>query len=429
MNVGAIQARLREAVSTGWLLYLAAAVLSRLAGLFLVPFYTRQLSTDEYGAYALLTSLLAFLPMSLTLGLSGVASKAFFEQPNPERGREQMVRVGRLMAAMALGLGASLAMMIGALWPDSLLGVTRYQVLLILLSAVGHGLGYIPETYFRVARRVRLAVAQQLFVFLGTAGLGILFVVWWGRGLDGAIEALAVVAICNACIAGWFLGARGGMPPKAELMAWLAVSVPLVAHSVSSWLMAMGDRWVLATAGSVSELGTYYLAVQLVSPVAMLASTWNDVDAPSLGESYRAGGLAAARATLGRRVVGYAVLSAAAALAVGLVVPLSPILIGPRFLPALGYLPLLMLAAVIDSMYFAPANLLLYAGRTRSIPMISTVVGLGGIGLAFAMMAVWGVFGLLLARLAVALARSAWMAAVAWSLDPEPSAAPATSER
>lgn len=416
MNVGATVGRVWASVRSGWGLYLVAAVLSRVGGIVLVPLYTRRLSPAEYGGYSLIVSLIALLPLLLTLGLTAVISKVYFDSPDASAARERVGTVARgLFAAAAFG-GLVLSLAALVLWPPGWLGAEPRSVAITVIGGVGTAFTAVPEAWFRASRQARKAVALQLVTFFSTTGLGVLFVAGLGRGLAGAVEAIALVGIGNGLFALVFVSRLGGRFEPGVVTRWLPVSLPFVLHFAASWLLSMGDRWVLSTSNLSEALGPYYLAIQVVSPAPMLVATWNELDAARLGEEYRDRGIAVARAGAPRRAVRYLLVALAGALAVGAIVPVLPWVVGAKFLGAVAFVPALLLAHLLESQYFVPANLLLYAGRTASIPAITVTAGLLNVVLAYVLLPTFGVTALLIARVVASLTRSALMALTARAL-------------
>lgn len=406
--------RVVGALRSGWAVYLVAAALSRVGAIFLVPLYTRRLSPEEYGTYSLLVSLVALFPLVLSLGLTSIIAKAYFDAPDAQVARERVGTVGRWLMLLSGGLGLVLASLALVVWPDGLLSLSGRQVALAVAGSIGVAWSSVPEGFFRASRAARSAVTLQLANFFSTAGLGILFVAGLGRGLSGAIEAVALVGFGLGVNAALFVLRLGGSLQRGVVQRWLPSSLPFVAHFLASWVLTMGDRWVLSAMNFEAKLGTYYLAVQLVSPALMLVGTWNELDVARMGEQYREGGIGAARAGARRRTAAYLGVALVGALAVGIAVPLLPIVVGERFVGAGVYVPALLLAHLLESQYFVPANLLFYSGRTGFIPLVTVSAGVLNVGLAVLLLPVFGVAGLLGSRVVASATRSALMGLAAW---------------
>src|SRR5438874_10950083 len=84
--------------------YLVAGALSRVGALVLIPLYTRALSREDYGDYALALSIVAICPTLLTLGLTSSIPRAFFGQSDREQATRQAGDVAACAIVCAFGM-------------------------------------------------------------------------------------------------------------------------------------------------------------------------------------------------------------------------------------------------------------------------------------------------------------------------------------
>ena len=118
--------------------YLGASILARAGSLLLIPLYTRRLTLEEYGHYALFLTLLAFLPTFLSMGLVTAIPRAYFSEKDRADGLRRAAEVARWTALISLGTGAVLLAGVECFAPDDsapLLG--RDSLRLAVLGAVG----------------------------------------------------------------------------------------------------------------------------------------------------------------------------------------------------------------------------------------------------------------------------------------------------
>ena len=88
--------------------YLGAAILSRAGSLFLIPLYTRRLTLEEYGHYALFLTLIAFLSTFLSAGLVAAIPSAYFSEKDRTEGKRRASEIARWTALLSLVGGALL---------------------------------------------------------------------------------------------------------------------------------------------------------------------------------------------------------------------------------------------------------------------------------------------------------------------------------
>lgn len=406
------------------LIYLTAGVLARAGSFLLVPLYTRRLSPAEYSSYATFTTLLPLLTVICTLGLTSSITRSFYS-PQPGLRPEQAVGdVARGMLVLSSSLAALASLVVAVALPGGAMLLDASQWYLLLWTAVASAFGAIPEVYLTVAQQALRAATIQVLSFLQTAGLGLLFVVGLGRGGRGAIEALVVSSSLQFLFALWFVWRRlGSSPsPRATAAAELKLSLPYIPHTLSLWAQQVGDRAVLSAQGQADQLGIYYLAVQLSTPLGLVLNAWNNARVPVLGEAFRERGHEATARVLPSQYAQFGGVALATALAMLLATPLLPLLVGPRFAGAIALLPALLAAAVIEALYLPSVNFLMIVGHTRLIPVATGLASALSVGLVFALLPRFGLAGLLAARILGSLARAGLMALVALRHRREPAA-------
>lgn len=387
--------------------YLAGSVLGRVGAILLVPLYTNRLGPEQYGAYGLAASLLGLFPVLLSLGLNAGMGLTFFEAPTPAEGVKRLASLGRGLTVVGVPIAALLIAALFALVPEGWGHLSLTNLVLLVFAGLFSSFAVVPDTAFRLSQRAWPAVSLQLAQFLTTTLGGLLLVAYLGRGLDGAIEAAAMTAMLAGTYGLYyaFLATRTTFS-TALFRRSMAISVAFVPHALASWAQDAGDRWILARFGSPSELGPYYLTAQLTAPIALAISAWNSSESPRVGEIYRGGGVAALATTAKSqyaRFAGSALIPYVTLLALS---PLLPCLISEKFFNTVWLLPFVGGAVVIDSLYYPSANVLFYSGRPRAIPLVTFLSATLGLVVSFLLLKVFGLWGLVAARIVASACRS-----------------------
>lgn len=388
--------------------YLGAAILSRAGSLFLIPLYTRRLTLEEYGHYALFLTLLTFLSTFLSAGLIAAIPSAYFSEKDRTVGKRRASEVARWTALISLGAGALLLAGVELFAPDDaapLLG--RSSLRLAALGGAGMTISAVPWTLLRSEQRAYSAAAFQLLQFVTMTGAGVLLVLVLDRGYAGAIEAAAAAPLLSGLASLIYIQRlpKSGLHLE-RLRSALRFAFPFLPHFVAQWLLGAADLWILGKAGFEQELGGYSLAAQVVVPVNMVITAWNQHMGPEMGERFRAGGVPEMRANLSR--VRLSFLGAAVIPGVGVLLglPLVAWMIGPDFASAIVFVPFLLLAILPNALYFADFQIVYYGGRTRWIG--GATVTAAGVTLALALLLIppFGAYGAIVARAAGMLVRS-----------------------
>jgi O-antigen/teichoic acid export membrane protein len=388
--------------------YFGASVLARAGSLLLIPLYTRRLTLEEYGHYALFLTLLLFLSTFVSVGLVAAIPSAYFSEKDRAEGKRRASEVARWIAVISLGIGAVLLGAVECFAPDdsaSLIG--RNSLRLAIIGGAGTAVSAVPWTLLRSEQRAYAASAFQLLQFITKVGAGLILVLVLDRGYAGAIEAAAGASVVSGLASLIYIQTlpKSGLHPD-RLRAALRFALPFLPHFVAQWLLGAADLWILGKAGFEGELGRYSLAAQVVVPVNMVITAWNQHVGPEMGERFRAGGIPELRMHLRRVRLSYLGAAVLPGVTLLLALPLIAWVVGPEFESSIVFVPFLLLAILPDTLYFSDFHIVYYGGRTRWIG--GATVAAAGINLALGMSLIppFGVYGAIVARVAGALVRS-----------------------
>ena len=406
--------------------YLGAAILSRAGSLFLIPLYTRRLTLEDYGRYALFLTLLTFLSTFLSAGLVAAIPSTYFSEKDRPRGKHRASEIARWTALVSLGGGA---LLLGAVecfaTEDSASVLGQSSLRLVVIGGTGMAISAVPWTLLRSEQRAYAAAAFQLLQFVTMTGAGLVLVLGLDRGYAGAIEAAAGAPVVSGLVSVIYIHKlpRSGMRFE-HLGKAFRFGFPFLPHFVAQWLLGAADLWILGKAGFEEELGSYSLAAQVVAPVSMVITAWNQHMGPEMGERFRAGGVPKMLAHLFQVRLSYlaAAVIPGAALLLGL--PLVAWVIGSDFESAIVFVPFLFLAILPNTLYFADFQIVYYAGRTRWIGGATVTAAAINVVLGLLLIPLFGAYGAIVARAAGALARSLIVVHIAGKVTMETTAEP-----
>lgn len=407
--------RIQAAVRNPAAVFFGAAVLARLGAFALVPLYTRKLTLDEYGQYALFLTVVALGSTFLSCGTGAAITRAYFSDSDQIAGRARAIDVARWMVIVT-GIMTGVVFIAVALCADpsdtSVLG--RGALLKAVVAGAGMALAPVPWLMLRAAQRSYAAAAFQLVQFVSTTAGGLVLVGLLDRGIEGAMEGACVGNGIAGLAALAFIGRQPWRPLRAStLRSSLRFGAPFVPHFMAAWAQSAADRWVLETNGFSTALGEYSLATQVASPVPMLTTAYNDVETARMGEIFRAQGLAAvrdARSGLRRRFV---LVNGALAITLIVSLPLVSLAIGNDFLGALVLVPVVLLTMLPDPvLYSVEFHTVYFAGRTRLLGAATVAAALLNVVMNVLLVPWFGVWGALAARFAAGATR---VVALSWA--------------
>ncbi len=238
--------------------YVAASAAIKLAGMAATPIFTRLMSAEEYGKYALYMSWIAILSVLSTLGLSGSVIYRGM-QKFPER-RDELI-------SSALGLSLlplTLFTVIFIIWRDAISGFIGLESGLVALLLAQIALDTAVALYTAGSRFVygyRRVIAINVSSALMSLGAALLLV--------RLIEATAR-ARCFALIGATLIFAlplillvisKGKRLYSREIWGFLLkFNLPLLPHSVSSAILANVDKVMISALSGQAALAKYSVA-------------------------------------------------------------------------------------------------------------------------------------------------------------------------
>ena len=241
---------------------------------FLLPLYTKHLSTDQLGISDSISNLTSLLFPILTLGLDSAFSAFYFEKKDPDRGKRVYSTLS--VTFFILGLVAAMLSVTSGALSRMLFHYTGYQGLVVLaFISLAINLWYLPLSLeLRMKNRMLAFGIANLSASLAMILLNILFVVVlhfqeWALILSSLLSGILQLLIL-------FLFVRR-VPKREEidkrlLRGMLRFSIPLVPMSILNWVLAISDRYVLLFYHGEGTVGVYGVAMRFVTVLNVVIS-------------------------------------------------------------------------------------------------------------------------------------------------------------
>jgi O-antigen/teichoic acid export membrane protein len=265
-------------------IYLIGAALVGLGNFALVPLYTRYLSAEEFGVYALVEISLFMAVTTTQLGL-GTTYVRWFAETEAERRGELLGSCGTAALVAALAGGSLLVALTG---PSGLrwfaaLQQLRWMLLPVVVFRNLQGLLFCAlQAAQRATAYVTAAVARLMFL----SGSGIWFVVLHHRGIVGVLESWLVGdALCFAVLLGFCVPGQRLKVRFSALRPMLRYGAPLVWSAFMALLLDAAGRFFLANDRSLAEVALYVVGIKITNIISMgflqpFASAWGGIVFP-----------------------------------------------------------------------------------------------------------------------------------------------------
>lgn len=253
--------------------YALASLVTPLISLVLAPFLTHHLTSEAYGALAVLNTAIALLTGVTQLGLNS----AFFRSYNYdyETQQDRLDVLSTLVVLLLLTSACiSLFMILCASWLSTLLFVNasysnaiKVAALVVLLQNLA-----VPGfSWMRAENRALFFSLLSIANLLISLGANIVLVGVLHMGIVGSLFAtgigFAVVVMCTLPV----ILVHAGLKRRFDI-AWglLSFGMPNILAIVSVWVLQLSDRFLLGRLGSLSQAASYTVAYTLGNVVSVV---------------------------------------------------------------------------------------------------------------------------------------------------------------
>jgi O-antigen/teichoic acid export membrane protein len=243
------------------ILYGVSIAVGQFVSFFLLPLYTRYLTTAGYGTYALLMITCYVLSIIVTMGFTSSLFRSYYRFDD-DRQRETVISTAFLfvtaIAALVTLILIAVAGNFSVLLFHSGAYTTDFRLVFLTLFCVtgaGIGLAALRAKEQSVSYMV-IAVAQVVI----SVGLNVVFVAVLHRGLTGILESNLIASASIYLVLVAIVIRRAGYRFSTnELKRMLAYGLPLVPAELSMWILTFADRYFLQFLSTPQELGLYSL--------------------------------------------------------------------------------------------------------------------------------------------------------------------------
>lgn len=379
-----------------------------LAGLGAIAVFTRLLSAEEFGQYALALSA-SMLGHTLLFTWAEAAAFRFLPAARVE-GRTADHFATLLATALALGVGALILTAV-------LLAFSGLSEDLVALSAFAAGAATL-RFFVRIARETdrasfsvgRYAVLETLYLLIGFAA-GVALLMHFNLGAAAPFAGLLAAGVLVLLIDLPHLTPRscGGAPSLVRAATYAGYGAPLALALAIDLGVQTVARIILAAEAGAGEVGAYAAAFGLARPLDLIFIAAGAALSPLLLSTYEGQGADAIRAPARNGAALMAAIALPAALGIALVAaPLSALLVGQALSAeaarALPWLALAGLASGVNLYYLSEAFQLTRRTGLRALVMLAP--GAVQLALTLALTGAHGATGAAIAAAAGAAAGS-----------------------
>ena len=383
--------------------YLPVNLVAALVQFGLVFVYTRLLTADEYGRYALAMSTMFLIH---TFSLTWVEAAGYRFNGEAEAKGTLPVHYRTTLSLSLLTILPAM-LVLGMVWfmvanAPEFQSVLIWLVILLPVALIGNLAQQSHKAGQRIARYSMVEIGRVLGGFV----IGVLLALFAGLGaaapLAGMAVAYAVVAVTEGV---WlFKGSRGGQFDRENARRYVAYGLPIAAALVLDLILSASDRFLIAFFIDEAAVGAYAAGYGIADKTTLMICAWAAMaGSPLLMAAYEKGDQAGIDEAARGMAKSLLLIAVPSAVGIGITAdPLSQVMIGEDLRDqARQIMPWIAVAGLFNGLlihYFSEAFQL--ARKTFERALIMLVPALGNMVLNVILLPTVGLMGAVYATVA-----------------------------
>ncbi len=270
------------------ILYGLALTLGKFTGIFLAPIYTRFLTQSEYGLLDLATTFGVLLFLVSETQMVSAFQRNYYDVR--KKGQLHLL-AGSISFYYVLGCGVwVLAIWFGrSLLLPRMPGFEAAILIPLLVDLLPAQIVQLAQQALRLEHRTKGFVWFSMGKVLLSAIFGIVSVVVFEKGVLGILWGLAIADLLLTPAALLVLLRITGLRLSTRFMREsLCYGAPMVPGILGNWMLPNASRFFIATALSLSLLGSYSIATKLASVMMLAAVSFRQAWEPYAFQKFEA---------------------------------------------------------------------------------------------------------------------------------------------
>ncbi len=376
--------------------YLAASFAGKAVSALTTPFFTRILSSEEYGEFAEYISLLGAITLICSVLTSGSTVYKGLRDHGSDR-REYLNGILRVYMALSIVICILLFTF------SRFLGVKRHLLLPLSVQILCDGISALALTNLRFDYKYKEATLITVFSAVMPPVISIPVIMTAGGGYLVRIYSLLFVSICTAVYSLIRIWKRS--KAKSETIKYIMRStLPMLPQGISNALAIQADKLILAAIMGTAALAKYSVVFSLGIAVQFTVTAIGSSLSPWIIRRLDAGEKGQIARLVHPMIIGYFALSLCL-IAVG---PEAMLILAPEnYLDAIAALAPLALSTPFVFISFVSTVGIIYSGKSWYTAAISLGCSLIGVALNFALIGPLGYLGAGIASFVYHLASAA----------------------
>lgn len=376
-------------ISANVLLYGGLNAAKSLIPILMLPILTAQLTIDEFGSLALIDSVILFLVPLVMMGISSGVSVNYHKL--------SAVQFPLYVTnAILIALGAFIILTLLAIFFKNSLNdffdFNGNMVIYLAFFAILRVYNSTILALLQTSQATKIYAGLVIFQSLLDVVISYVLVVLCSQGIFGRLFGI-YFAFTLTLIAGFvylrrkkYIGAAS-LSFSGEIFSF---GLPLIPHTIGAALMAMADRFFIASYLGNAHVAGYVVAYQMAAVMLLVGTSINQAWTPVYfammkTQSYN---------KIKQSKLGLMLLMLAAGISVYFLMDvLFSLFVDEKFWFAKEFFPFMLLGFIFQSLYFIYTNYFFYTEQTRIIASLTILGAIINLGLNCVLIESHGVMG------------------------------------
>lgn len=335
----------------------------------------KYLDPDGYGKINLFNTLVTIIGFVVCFNTYGVISVNYFKQDKREFGKTVRA-VSNITVFMTIILLGALLLFNSRIEDWTGLPI-KFQIIALIVSACSVYNNIILNIWRVKEDLCKYGLFSCSFALLSFV-LTLILVVCFKQDWEGRINSFLYISIIYLIISVYAIyrcGYFGNKPSKESYKDCLEFGVPLIPHSISSWLRQGLDRIFLNAFQSVGVVGLFSFSYNFANLIMIIGTAFNSANSVYIYKNLAEGG-PDVKIRLRKQTILVIVVFFFISILVCLFAPLFIDRFFPRYSDCSPYLVFQCFTAFFHCVYLQFVNFLFYFKKTRELMYITFTISL-----------------------------------------------------
>lgn len=376
-------------------IYTIGDILPKILYFFMIPIYTKYMSTEEYGIVTTVLTVGSIFSMLYILGLDGALMRFYYDYKEKEK-QEVFISTIWIYLFIHSIILTTILLFLGSDFSGFIFKSISFDpfVKLMLFNCFFSTFTVIPLTIFRMREQAFKFGLFSILTSIVNISFIVYFVVFLKNGPEGNLTAYVMTNAIFSLIYLTILFKDIKFKFSVQILKeGLKYGIPLIPHGIGGWVLNASDRLFLERYRTLSEVGLYSLGYQFgllldyflgginKAYVPFFFKTANEnKNAPSIFEEI---------------LKYYSVFVFSLGLGIALFAKEAILILSgrPEYYEAYKIIPFITMVSILHGFYYMSVNSVFYAKKTNTLALTTGASAVINASLNIVLVPKYGMYG------------------------------------